>query len=261
MVHSRRDSLVHLTEAAAAVALSVLLGNMRLVELPNGGSVALATLPLLALAITRGPRVGVLAGGWAGRAPPLSGGPLVPPVQLGLDYLLAYAALGLAGVAAGRGISRVQIAPALLLAMSLHLAAMVVSGVVFFSSVAGSAALEYALAYNAITVVPETLLAIWLVPPLVRAVARANPADAWRRGLLAPPRPVLRVPRAHVPVPAAPARVSAPPRLTPTTRRLTHSRVSRPVTPVSSAPRASFVRPTPFATTPRPHSVDAGTAV
>ena len=243
MVHSRRDSLVHLTEAAAAVALSVLLGNVRLVELPNGGSVALATLPLLALAITRGPRIGVLAGACAGMAHALSGGTIVHPVQLGLDYLVAYAALGVAGIAAGRGTSRARLAPALLLAMTLHLTAMVVSGVVFFSTVAGSAALEYALVYNALTVVPETLLALWLVPPLVRAVARANPADAWRRGLLTPPRPSPRVPRRHVPAP----KVSIDTPVPTTAKRLAHSRVSRPVTPVRPAPRAgSFVRPTPF---------------
>jgi thiamine transporter len=243
MVHSRRDSLVHLTEAAAAVALSVLLGNVRLVELPNGGSIALATLPLLAIAVTRGPRVGILAGACAGIAHALSGGTIVHPVQLGLDYLLAYAALGVAGIAAGRGTSRARLAPALLLAMTLHLAAMVVSGIVFFSTVAGSAALEYALAYNAVTVVPETLLAIWLVPPLVRAVARANPADAWRRGLLTPPRAFARIPRHHVPPPGVSIDTPAPT----TTKRLTHARVSRPETPVAPAPRAgSFVRPSPF---------------
>ncbi len=261
MVHSRRESLVHLTEAAAAVALSVLLGNMRLLELPNGGSIALATLPLLALAITRGPRIGILAGACAGMAHALSGGTIVHPVQLGLDYLLAYAALGTAGLAVGRGTSRARLAPALLLAMTLHMVAMVVSGVVFFSAVAGAAALEYALVYNALTVVPETLLALWLVPPLVRAVARANPADAWRRGLLAPPRAAVRVPRVHVPAPVAAEAMSPNPRVTPKPHRLTHARVSHPITPVTPTPRTSFVRPTPFTATRHPHSVDAGRAV
>ncbi len=224
MAPHHRDELVHLTEAAAAVALSVLLGNVRLVELPNGGSIALATLPLLAVAISRGPRLGVLAGACAGVAHALSGGTIVHPVQLGLDYLVAYAALGLAGITAGRGTSRSRLVPGILLAMTLHLSAMVASGVVFFSTVAGGAALEYALVYNALTIIPETLLAIWLVPPLVRAVARANPADAWRRGLLDPPLATHRLPRRHHPS----AGVSID-------------------TPADSAPRAgSFVRPTPF---------------
>ncbi|MCW2922062.1 MAG: putative proton-coupled thiamine transporter YuaJ [Thermoleophilia bacterium] len=248
MVHLRRDSLVHLTEAAAAVALSVLLGNVRLVELPNGGSIALAALPLLALAITRGPRIGILAGTCAGVAHALSGGTIIHPAQLALDYLLAYAALGAAGIALGRGTSRARLAPAIVLAMSLHLAAMVVSGVIFFSTVAGGAAITYALGYNALTVVPETLLAIWLVPPLVRAVARANPADGWRRGLLAPPVATTRTPRLHAPARTA---LTAPTDITTreTTKRLTHARVSRPSASVSAVRHAppAFVREAPFA--------------
>ncbi len=248
MAHSRRDSLVHLTEAAAAVALSVLLGNVRLVELPNGGSLALATLPLLALAVTRGPRIGILAGACAGMAHALSGGTIVHPIQLGLDYLLAYAALGVAGVAVGRGTSRARLTPAIILAMSLHLLAMVTSGVVFFSTVAGSAAVEYALVYNALTVVPEALLAIWLVPPLVHAIARANPADAWRRGLLVPPRTGHRVARRHLPGGITSRAVSIDTPAPATTKRLTPARVSRSITPSQPAPRAgSFVRPSPFA--------------
>ncbi len=241
MLVQRRESLVLLTESAVAVALSVLLGSLRLLTLPNGGSIALATLPLLALALSRGVRVGVLAGACAGIAQALSGGTIVHPVQLGLDYLLAYAALGLAGLAAGRASSRAHVTAAIALAMSLHLAAMVASGVVFFSTVAGGAALTYSLAYNAATVVPEALLSIWLVPPLLRAVGRANPADAWRRGLLDAPRIHARAVRRYRPIDAAapidtssvPTDTHAPPTDTQPLRR--------------PAPRASFVRPSPFA--------------
>jgi thiamine transporter len=251
MVHHRREELVLLTESAVAVALSVLLGNLRLLELPNGGSIALATLPLLALALTRGVRVGVVAGCCAGAAHALAGGTIVHPIQLALDYLVAYAALGLAGLALGRGTSRSAIAPAVLLAMGLHLAAMVVSGVVFFAAVAGDAALWYSLAYNAATVVPETVLALWLLPPLVRAVARANPADAWRRGLAPPPSRIARPPRLHAPVRAvvAPARTGAPPTAPDTAPQSTDTH--RPPTDTDVVRRVhggqSFVRPSPFA--------------
>lgn len=195
----RRVQLVLLTEAAAAVALSLVLGNVRLLELPNGGSIALATVPLLALASVRGVRVGACTGAAAGIAHALNGGTIVHPAQLGLDYVGAYAALGVAGVAS-RGIaSRLRLAGPILLAMALHLTAMVVSGAIFFAP-SGSGAVAYALAYNAATVLPEAALALWLVPGVAVALARANPADAWRRGLLAPPNTARRVPR----FPAAP---------------------------------------------------------
>lgn len=190
MLIQRRHALVARTEAAVAVALSVLLGNIRLIELPNGGSIALATLPLLALALSRGMRAGVLAGACAGLAHALAGGTIVHPAQLALDYLVAYAALGLAGVAllGARRPSRLRVSVAIVAAMTVHLAAMVLSGIIFFAPTAGAAALVYSLAYNAATVVPETLLALWITPTLARAIARATPADAWRRGLLDPPR-------------------------------------------------------------------------
>lgn len=216
MVFHSRSELVRLTEAAVAVALSVLLGNVRLVELPNGGSIALATLPLLALAIARGTRAGMGAGACAGLAHALAGGTIVHPVQLGLDYFVAYALLGVAGIASGRGnVDRWQLAPAIVAAMGLHLAAMVVSGMVFFAPAAGGSALAYSLAYNAATVLPETLLALWLVPPLVRSLARASPADSWRRGLLDPPRIQQRTPRsihavASIDIAPAPVRSALP---------------------------------------------------
>lgn len=202
MVLARRQELVRLTEAAVAVALSVLLGNIRLVELPNGGSIALAVLPLLALAIARGMRTTLLAGCCAGAAHALAGGTIIHPAQLALDYFASYAALAVAGGVPrpGGSLSRRALVLPITVAMALHLATMVTSGAIFFAPVAGDAALGYSLAYNAATVVPETLLAIWLVPPLVLALARANPADSWRRGLLPPPRLEPRVPRRVVAV-------------------------------------------------------------
>ena len=224
-----------MTEAAVAVALSVLLGNIRLVELPNGGSIALATLPLLALAVVRGPRLALLAGCCAGLAHALAGGTIIHPAQLGLDYFIAYAALALAGAVPRRGISRASLALPIVVAMSAHLLAMVISGMIFFAPSAGDAALMYSVLYNAATVVPGTLLALWLVPPLVRSVARAHPADAWRLGLLDPPRVTARAPRAPSTPPAARPPIVAAPPLTP-----------RPL-PAMAFPRRTFVRAAPFA--------------
>lgn len=246
MVHERRASVVLLTEAASAVALSVLLGNLRLLELPNGGSIALATLPLLALALSRGVQLGVLAGLCAGVAHALAGGVVVHPIQLLLDYPVAYAALGLAGISSGRGTHRGALVPGILLAMSLHLAAMVVSGVVFFAPVAGDAALPYALAYNAATVAPETAIALWLAAPLLHAVARANPSDAWRRGLIVPPPRRRLMPRPYRPIDAAkPTDMGHVSR--PDASMGGGQRASAPTTGPPSAPRTSFVRPSPFA--------------
>ncbi len=232
MPHRNHHDLLLACESAAAVALSVLLGTLRLVELPSGGSISLAALPLLVLAISRGVRVGVLAGCCAGFAHVLAGATIIHPLQLLLDYVAAYGMLGLAGFARGRGSRRARIAPAVTLAMLAQLACAVTSGVVFFAPVAGSAALGYSIAYNAATCVPELMLALWLAPVLLRALARANPADAWRRGLLTAPVAQPRTPRVPVAVPVS----HAPPALS--TARVPVAR---------RAPSQAFVRAAPFA--------------
>ena len=153
-----------------AVALCIACSQLRLLTLPAGGSISLAVVPILAFALVRGPRAGLLAGACAGLGNALAGGTVVHPVQYLLDYGLAYAVLGLAGLAAGRsaGVQRM----AIVAVMALHLVCMTASGVIFFAPVAGDAALAYALAYNAATVLPETLIALAVVPAAARAIAR-----------------------------------------------------------------------------------------
>lgn len=233
------DQILVLTESATAVALSVLLGNLRLLELPNGGSIAFATLPLLALAATRGLRIGLLAGCSAGAAHALAGGTIIHPAQLALDYVGAYALLATVSLGAGTSVTRLRLATAF--AMTCHLAVMTVSGMVFFAPLVGidgaRPALLYSLGYNALTVVPETVLALLLLPTLVRAVARANPADSWRRGLLAPPAPSRRPHPRAAPLPALPRPA---PHLAARSAPAAAARAPAPASP------RRLVRPAPF---------------
>ena len=226
-----RDDILRLTEAATAIALSVLLGNLRLLELPSGGSITLACVPQLALASVRGLRTGLLACACAGSAHALAGGTIVHPVQLVLDYGIGYAALAL--VALVRAVEGTRLTLGILLAALVQLAAATLSGVVFFAAgtgAHGAGLVAASLAYNAATIVPEALLAIWLVPRATRALCRADPARAWRSGLLAPPRLTQRMPR------AAPPRTSHP---------AVHADGAPPI-PAAPRIRPAFIRPAPF---------------
>lgn len=177
------DDVAELTEAAMAIALSVVLGNLRLVELPNGGSVAFGILPLLVYGLVRGFRPAFIAGWIAGMAHAMFGGRIVHPGQFLLDYGLAYAALSF--VAIGRTGSRARMRIGIVVAGLAHLAVFAASGVFFFGDYApaGMPVLTYSLAYNASHVLPEVVIALIAVPVLVRAYARSNPLDAWRLGL------------------------------------------------------------------------------
>lgn len=86
-------------EAGMMIALAVLLGRLMLFRAPMGGKVTPGSMiPLLLIAMLRGPVVGVSVGAAYGLINFLIGGSApVSIIQWLLDYPLAYAALGVAG--------------------------------------------------------------------------------------------------------------------------------------------------------------------
>lgn len=85
---------------ALAISLSFVLSCFRLYRMPQGGSVTPASmLPLMLFAAAYGVAPGLLAGLAYGVLQYLQGGWFLNVWQFSLDYLLAFAALGLAGLA------------------------------------------------------------------------------------------------------------------------------------------------------------------
>jgi len=176
---SRPSDLIELTDAAMAIGLALVLGNMKLVELPAGGSISAGTVPLIALAIVRGPKIAFIAGLCAGLVHALFGGVIVHPAQLLLDYGIAYAGLAVAGLPGLRGRWYGIVAAA-----AVQLVTFTISGVLFFSpNMTSRLAWLLSLAYNATTVIPECLIALAMVPLIVRAYARLDPQLAAQHGM------------------------------------------------------------------------------
>jgi len=89
-----------LTEMIACVALAGVLYAIPFFQLPNGGRVTLASMvPIFFVALRRGWRVGIITGVAFGFVALVldSFAFVVNPVQVALDYPLAFGALGLAG--------------------------------------------------------------------------------------------------------------------------------------------------------------------
>ncbi len=170
-----------LTEGAVAAALSLVLSNLKLFALPQGGSVTLEMAPLLAFALLRGPRAGIAAGTLSGLLQLFFGGYVVHPLQALLDYPVAFGAVGLAGLFRGDGLPR-QIA-GLLLGGGTRLLCHVLSGVVFFASFApqGTNVWLYSLSYNGTFLAPSLILSGAAAIPLARRLAG-------RAGNIAPSR-------------------------------------------------------------------------
>jgi thiamine transporter len=100
-VNERRFPTKILTELSLVVALSIILKDVLppIYHLPEGGSITIAGLvPLLWFSLRRGFRFGVFAGVVYGSVHMALGGYVINPVQGLLDYPIAFAALGLAGL-------------------------------------------------------------------------------------------------------------------------------------------------------------------
>ena len=162
-------------EAGLSIALAAVLHLIAVWQLPQGGSYSLAMTPLFVLALLRGPRVGLAAGALYGLVdfiikpyPPLH------PAQWILDYPLAYALVGLAGLFSSRWVRLSSesrsgtalwsaIVPGIALGALGRYASHVLSGLVFFSSYAveaGQAPLIYSLGYNAFVLVSAVACAV-----------------------------------------------------------------------------------------------------
>jgi thiamine transporter len=174
LVNAFRDTRV-LTEAAIAVALSFVLGLFVLFKMPFGGSVSLEMIPLILLSLRQGWKVGVVAGAAYGILDLALDPFVVHPLQLLLDYPLAFGVLGLAGLfkPTVRG-AVIGATVAVLARFICHF----LSGVVFFASYApeGWNPLLYSAAYNAAYLAPSLVIAIAVVVVLLKALEAAQPS-------------------------------------------------------------------------------------
>lgn len=166
---------------ALAIALSFVLSCVRLYRMPTGGSVTPGSmLPLMLFSVSFGMGPGMVAGLGYGLLQYLQGGWWLNVWQFLLDYLLAFAALGLAGFAHKKNdrwiyisipVAAVGRALCAILAGLMWVADTPVEeltiGAVHFSS-----PLLYSIVYNGAYLIPDTLicllLAFLIAKPLVK---------------------------------------------------------------------------------------------
>jgi thiamine transporter len=134
-------------EAIACIALAGVLYAIPFFQLPQGGRITLASMvPIFFVALRRGPKVGILTGIVFGFVALTldSFAFVVNPIQVALDYPLAFGALGLAGFF--RNSPVIGVAVGVLGRFICHF----VSGLVFFATYApaGEAPAIYSAVYN-----------------------------------------------------------------------------------------------------------------
>lgn len=168
-----------LTEGAMLVALAQALSYVRLMQLPNGGSLTPAMFPLLLFALRWGPGRGLTAGFVFGLLQLIFDGAYAWGWQsMLLDYLLAFPPLGLAGLFRGRAWG---IFPGTVLGCAGRFAVHYISGVTIYriyapTEIPGFGVFDnasmYSLVYNGAYMLPNALLAMLLASVLYQPLKR-----------------------------------------------------------------------------------------
>lgn len=170
-----------IVEAGMMLALAIVLGRITPFSLPFGGSVTAGSMiPLLLLAMMRGPAVGITVGIVYGIIDYMLGGWFVHPIQWMLDYPLAFGGLGVAGfvwlpVLRGKitGFLRAALPIAASLAgIGIRFVCHFLSGIWFFGEYApeGVPVWWYSLTYQATYLVPEIIVSAIILVLLAPAL-------------------------------------------------------------------------------------------
>jgi len=180
-----------ITEIGVAIALAAVLSWVAQafpLRMPQGGSFGLEMLPILFIAVRRGVLPGVVAGGLFGllQLTGVAGTPYIyHPLQALLDYPLAFAGLGLAGLVPVGTMDRAghvwRLMGAVTVGTGARFICHVVSGLIFFAEYAPAweAPWLYSITYNLLYLLPSAVVTALVLWPLLRAYDTAFP-DARR---------------------------------------------------------------------------------
>jgi len=164
---------------AMCIALSTVLSLIKLFELPNGGSVTPASmLPMMLFAYVYGTVPGLLLGAVYGLLQFLFGGWFLSLPQMLMDYPIAFAMIGLAGLTNKMQNESLGLALGVIIASVGRFIAAVVAGLIFWSDLTNGlwAAMVYSLGYNGsymgIECVICVIIALAIGPRLVKEIRK-----------------------------------------------------------------------------------------
>lgn len=169
---SNKLTIKQLAFCAVAIALGTVLSNIKVFSFPTGGSITLLSMLIICLpGYWFGLGAGVLTGVAYGVLQMLVDPYILYPMQLVIDYLLAFGALGLSGLFAKKKHGLIS---GYLTGVIGRFIFAVLSGWIFFGMYAweGWNPLLYSIAYNAIYIFAEAAvtIVILLLPPVKRAM-------------------------------------------------------------------------------------------
>lgn len=173
--------------AGVCIAMSFALSYLRIVRMPQGGSITIASLlPLMIYAYMFGVKKGVFAGMIYGVLQAFQDIYILHPAQFLLDYPVAFACIGLAGVFANvkslEKLPQVQIALGAVVAGLARFVMHFLSGMFAFGMWApeGQPVWLYSLSYQAAYILPDIAIAIVFAVIVFSSKAFVNQARKFR---------------------------------------------------------------------------------
>ncbi len=168
----KKMSAKQLAFCAVALALAMVTSMIKIFRFPFGGSVTLFSMLFICLiGYFYGPGTGILTAVAYGVLQFILGPYIYTPIQVIVDYPLAFGALGLAGLFWK---SRNGLLKGYIIGVVGRWVFSVISGWVFFGEYAwdGWAALPYSLCYNGAYIFAEAIITIILIsiPPVKKAI-------------------------------------------------------------------------------------------
>ena len=155
--------------AAICLSLSFALSYIRILKMPQGGSITIASLlPLMIYAIIFGVKKGVFTGMIYGFLQAIQDTYILHPAQFVLDYPAAFACIGLAGLFSTIGVlkdsPRTQFVLGALVAGAGRFLMHFLSGIFAFGAFApeGTNVAVYSLTYQAVSVLPDLGICIFV---------------------------------------------------------------------------------------------------
>lgn len=161
---------------AVAIGLATVLSNIKLFRFPTGGSITLLSMLMITLpGYWFGLGAGLITGVAYGVLQLMIDPYVLFPLQLIVDYILAFGAFGLSGIFSN---AKSGLLKGYVLAVFGRFCFATISGWIFFGEYAweGWNALAYSLVYNAIYIFAEAIITIVLLvlPPIKEAMARVK---------------------------------------------------------------------------------------
>ena len=169
----KNKRVLMLVEIGVMVAFAYVLMLFRVGRMPQGGSISLQMLPIFVIALRWGGLPGMVAGLLFGLVKLLFDPYIVHPVQMLLDYPLAFAAIGVAGFLKEKPLAGILAGGAGRFLMHF------LAGVIFFGSLApeNMSPIIYSMVYNITYMGPEIIIALLTAPLVLRRLQPDHAAE------------------------------------------------------------------------------------